>query len=125
MKETRLTAACQIIDLGRIDYLKAWNLQREKVEEVIAGGRETLFLCEHPTVLTLGRLATEKNILWPLDKLEQQGVPIVKIDRGGEVTLHAPGQIVIYPILNLSRCGKDLKLYLEKLQQVAIDLLRD
>ena len=125
MKTTFPLIKCRVKDLGLMDYLRAWDIQKRTVAEVIAGSPDTLLFCEHPTVLTLGRLATEKKILWPQPEIEKKGIPIIKIDRGGEVTLHAPGQIVIYPILNLEHFGKDLKQYLEKLQQVAIDLLRD
>ena len=125
MKKISSPTICEFKDLGLIDYERAWDLQTRKVTEVIAGAADSIFLCEHPPVLTMGRLAAENNILWPNHELAQKGVEVHKIDRGGEVTLHCPGQLVVYPILNLERFGKDLKLYLEKLQQVAIDLLQD
>ncbi len=116
---------CEILDLGLIDYTSAWDFQKKTVEQVIQGGKDTLILCEHPPVLTLGRLAKDNNILYSPAELSREGVKIVPIDRGGEVTLHSPGQLVIYPIFNLTRYGRDLKVFLETLEQVAIDLLLD
>ena len=125
MKKTISIPACQVKDLGTIDYTKAWQLQKQAVQSICAGGQQYLFLCEHPLVLTLGRLAREDYILWPQSEIEKKGGKVIPIDRGGEVTLHASGQLVVYPIFDLSHFGKDLKLYLEKLEQVTIDLLRD
>ncbi len=115
---------CLLEDWGLIDYLQAWRRQQALVAEVVAGDPERLIFCEHPTVLTLGRLGKDEHILADADQLCTRGIPLVRIDRGGEVTLHAPGQLVVYPIVRLDRFGRDLKLYLAMLEQVAIDLLR-
>ncbi len=115
----------QLQDLGLIDYQKGLNLQRKTVQEVIQGGNNTILLCEHPPVFTLGRLAAENNFFIPQQQITEQGIQIVRIDRGGEVTLHSPGQLVTYPIFNLNHFGRDLKVFLHKLEQVAIDLLQD
>lgn len=112
-------------DLGLIDYEEALKVQKETVEEVINGGSPTLIFCEHPAVLTLGRLGSMTNILWPLEKLAKKNIKVISIDRGGEVTLHCPGQLVVYPIINLSDYQRDLKKYLSSLEQVVIDLLHD
>jgi len=114
-----------IRDLGLVDYTEAYGLQKECVERVLQGEPEMLLLCEHPAVLTLGRLAKEEHILCPREEINKKGVKVYPIDRGGEVTLHSPGQLVAYPILDLKRHGKDLKLYLYNLEQVAIDFLGD
>jgi lipoate-protein ligase B len=115
----------EIIDLGSIDYQEAWSLQRKYVDKVIANqGNSYLLLCEHPPVLTLGRLADRSHILFSEDKLRQQGIPVIAVDRGGDVTLHAPGQLVVYVIANLQRYGKDLHGYLHQLEQVGIDFLK-
>lgn len=113
----------QVKDLGIISYTEAYALQRYFVQTVIEGGAPVLLVCEHPAVLTLGRIATEKNILVAKEDLKNRGVELIHIDRGGEVTLHSPGQLVVYSILNLRRYGADLKKYLTKLEQVTIDLL--
>ena len=117
--------SCRVKDLGLIDYKRAYILQKECVDELLGGGFQSLLLCEHPVVLTLGRLADEKNNLISEDELIKRGIKVHHIDRGGDITLHAPGQLVIYPILNLTDFGKDLRRYLHRLEQVAIDLLGD
>ena len=112
-------------DLGLIDYGTAFQIQKRRVQEVIDGALSTVLLCEHPSVLTLGRLGIDQNILWSPEELTKKGIQVIRIDRGGEVTLHAPGQLVIYPIINLNEHARDLKRYLHYLEQVAIDLLHD
>ena len=116
---------CRIKDLGIMEYAQTFDLQKKTVLDVIKGETDTLFICEHLPVLTLGRLATEKNFLLSVEKIQAQGIKILRIDRGGEVTLHSPGQLVSYPIFNLTHFSRDLKLFLNKLEQVAIDLLQD
>jgi lipoate-protein ligase B len=115
----------EIRDLGLVNYTEAYQLQRQIVADVIAGAPDQLLLCEHRTVLTLGRLGTDKNILFSDEQLKDKGVEVIRTDRGGEVTLHSPGQLVVYPILNLNKYGRDLKGYLHKLEEVAIAILRD
>ena len=116
---------CHVKDLGLIDYEQAYVLQKQHVDEVLRGGPQTLLLCEHPPVLTLGRLADGKNLLIGGEELARRGVCVHPIDRGGDITLHAPGQLIVYPILDLAHFGKDLRRYLRQLEQVAIDLLGD
>jgi len=115
---------CRVTDLGLIDYDQAYRLQQQAVETVMADGIDRLFLCEHPPVFTLGRLAREDHFLAGQDFLKEKGFQIRHIDRGGEVTLHAPGQLVAYPVLDLKKRGRDLKRYLYRLEQVAIDFLK-
>ena len=114
---------CRIRDLGLIDYEQAYNEQKRHVDAVLAGGPQAILLCEHPAILTLGRLADDRHILFPREYLEERGIGVRAIDRGGDITLHAPGQLVIYPILNLAEHEKDLHFYMHRLEQVAIDLL--
>jgi lipoyl(octanoyl) transferase len=115
---------CRIHDLGLVNYEEAYALQKACVDSVINGGKETLILCEHPSILTVGRLAKTGNILVSEKELEQKGIRVLAVDRGGDVTLHCPGQLVAYPILNLHKRGKDIRAYLGKLEEVAIDFLR-
>lgn len=114
----------KFVDLGLIDYQKAYDLQKSAVSDVIAGGEEQVFLCEHPPVLTLGRMSDEKYILTPREDLAARGIQVLSIDRGGEVTLHAPGQLVVYPILDLKKHGKDLKQYMFRLEETGIGFLK-
>ncbi len=113
-----------IIDLGVINYQSAYQMQKKAVAEVIAGAQECVFVCEHPTVLTLGRMADERYILCSRAELAQRAIEVVSIDRGGQVTLHAPGQLVVYPILDLKKHGKDLKDYMHQLEAMTIDFLQ-
>jgi lipoate-protein ligase B len=115
--------AC-FVDLGLIDYQDAYRIQKQAVLQVAAGEEEKIFFCEHPCVLTLGRLADERYILASQNELSRRGINVVSIDRGGEVTLHAPGQLVVYPILDLKKHGKDLKHYLHDLEETAIEFLQ-
>ena len=117
--------SCRVKDLGLIDYKRAYILQKECVDELLGGGFQSLLLCEHPVVLTLGRLADEKNNLISEDELIKRGIKVHHIDRGGDITLHAPGQLVVYSVLDLTNFGKDLRRYLHQLEQFAIDLLGD
>jgi lipoyl(octanoyl) transferase len=92
--------------LGRIDYRAAWALQRELVEARVAGTvNDQLLLLEHPAVLTLGRHADETFVRAQPDVLARRGIEVIRVERGGEVTYHGPGQLVAYPILGLSRRG--------------------
>jgi lipoyl(octanoyl) transferase len=92
--------------IGRIDYRAAWALQRELVEARVAGTiNDQLLLLEHPAVLTLGRHADEGFVRAQPDVLARRGIEVIRVERGGEVTYHGPGQLVAYPILALSRRG--------------------
>ncbi|HXG62613.1 MAG TPA: lipoyl(octanoyl) transferase LipB [Planctomycetota bacterium] len=84
--------------LGLVEFDEAWALQRRLAEEVTPG-RGFLLLLEHPPVFTLGKNADPRNILDP------RGIPVRRIDRGGDVTYHGPGQLVGYPILDVRKIG--------------------
>jgi lipoate-protein ligase B len=112
-------------DWGLVDYADGYERQKKCVQNVIDGASDHLILCEHPAVLTLGRMTDPDSLLYQREDIEARGVMITNVDRGGDVTLHAPGQLVVYPIFNLNNHGKDLNIYMEKLQEVAIDLLRN
>jgi len=113
------------LDLGLIDFMQAYSLQKDCVREVQEGAGERILSCEHPTVITQGRSSRPEHLLVGIDQLREQGIPVLNIDRGGDVTLHTPGQLVVYPIVDLRRRGRDLKVYIRLLEQAAIDLLRD
>ena len=125
MTAIKENTVCQVKDLGTIDYGEAHALQRDYVNTLVQGGMQALLLCEHPPTLTLGRSASERHILVSQEELNKRNVSVHYIDRGGDITLHAPGQLVVYPILDLENFGKDLRTYLHRLEQVAIDLLSD
>jgi lipoyl(octanoyl) transferase len=113
-----------ILQPGRLDYKEALDLQ-EKMMLLRQQNEipDTLILLEHPPVLTLGRRGEYENILLSKDVLEAQGVKIYEVSRGGDVTYHGPGQIVGYPIRDLSPMGKDIKEYVYKIEEVFIRLL--
>jgi lipoyl(octanoyl) transferase len=92
--------------LGQVPYREAWTLQRRLAAER-ADGRigDRLLLLEHPAVLTLGRNADDSHILATPAELAVRGIEVIRVERGGEVTYHGPGQLVAYPILALSRRG--------------------
>jgi lipoyl(octanoyl) transferase len=92
--------------LGRIDYREAWTLQKELLERRAAGEIEDqLLLLEHDAVLTLGRQADESHVLASPKELRRRGIEVIRVERGGEVTYHGPGQLVAYPILRLADRG--------------------
>lgn len=92
--------------LGRVDYRDAWDLQR-RLAAARADGRiaDQLLLLEHPAVLTLGRHADEAHVLASPQELARRDIEVVRVERGGEVTYHGPGQLVAYPILSLAARG--------------------
>jgi len=92
--------------LGRIGYREAWQLQKELVEQRVAGGiGDRLLLLEHDPVLTLGRQAEAGHVLASPRELARRGIEVIRVERGGEVTYHGPGQLVGYPILRLGDRG--------------------
>lgn len=112
-------------DWGLINYAEAYERQKKCVQSVIAGAGDHLILCEHPTVLTLGRMTNPESLLYSSKEIEERGVMVTSVDRGGDVTLHAPGQLIVYPIFNLNKYGKNIKVYMGMLQEVAVDLLKN
>lgn len=113
-----------IVNLGLIEYGKALELQEQLLslceKKTID---DTLLLLEHPPVITMGTRAEESNIYLPREQLDKMGVCIYNVSRGGDVTYHGPGQIVGYPIMNLTRHGKDIHAFIFKIQEVIIRLL--
>ena len=112
--------------LGRVPYREAVELQIAVREGVKRGtGPERLLLLEHPPVYTLGRNATAADILAGPEWLAAQGIEVAECDRGGQVTYHGPGQLVGYPILNLSPDRRDVRRYVRDLQEVLIRTLAE
>ena len=106
-----------VMQLGQVPYLEAWELQRSLAGAVSQGAiPDTVLLLEHPPVITLGR-RTEEGELHVPDDAE---VEIVETDRGGKSTYHGPGQLVCYPILDLTRHGEDVKRYCRDLEEALI-----
>jgi lipoyl(octanoyl) transferase len=110
----------QLLNLGLVPYLEAWDLQRSVARGVLAGDiPDTVILLEHPPVITLGRRAEPGELHIP----EGTVVEIVETDRGGKSTYHGPGQLVCYPIFDLTRHGQDVKRYCRDLEEALIRTL--
>src|ERR1700747_1263287 len=116
-----MMSICSIIDLGLIGYAEAWELQKRVVVARKAGLIEdVLLLCEHPHVITLGRSGKRSNLLAGENVLRQKGVEYFETSRGGDITYHGPGQVVGYPILNLSALKRDVVWYVRMLEEVML-----
>lgn len=108
--------------LGRLGFAEALALQLEARERVVAGEPGVLFLVEHPPVLTLGRRGRMEDILWSAEQRAAVGMEVHEAPRGGEVTLHGPGQLVAYPVVAVGRRIRD---HIIRLGDVAIALLAE
>jgi lipoyl(octanoyl) transferase len=111
----------EVHELGRVPYAQAWDLQRTlsaKRKEALVP--DQLLLLEHPHVLTLGRNGHMDNILVSRDRMEELGIELHEINRGGDITYHGPGQIVGYPILNLREWKRDVVAYVRAIEEVVI-----
>ena len=112
-----------VIDLGRKPYREVLELQRSLRLGRLDGTvpNDILLLVEHEPVYTLGRGTHQESLPLSIDQLRDRGADVVEIERGGDVTWHGPGQLVGYPILDLSRHREDLHWYLRTLEQALID----
>jgi lipoyl(octanoyl) transferase len=111
-------------NLGRVRYADALALQHRLVERQKQGkGSDTLLLLEHDPVFTLGRNAQEEHILAPREFLGQIGIETFRVERGGDVTYHGPGQLVGYPILDLRHFRLDVGWFVRSLEDVVIETL--
>jgi lipoyl(octanoyl) transferase len=111
--------------LGRIGYDEALDRQAAAERSCREIGEETLFLLEHDPVFTLGRNASRTEILFSPERCAEAGIAVRETDRGGRVTYHGPGQLVGYPVLNLSPDRRDVKRYVTDLEETVIRTLRD
>jgi len=133
------TRSIQFRDLGLIDYKEAWDLQedslalviKEKLDAGKTGGNEfssgdqVVYFCEHPHVYTLGKSGQNQNMLIPDAFLEKINAAFYRIDRGGDITYHGPGQIVGYPIIDLEALNIKVKDYVRGLEETVIRSLAD
>jgi lipoyl(octanoyl) transferase len=109
--------------LGRLPYRDAWDRQRAVVAAREADeGPDTLLLVEHPAVLTLGRHADEHHVLATPTELARRGIEVIRVERGGEVTYHGPGQLVAYPIVRLRDRGILLRPFVRALEATMADV---
>jgi len=117
---------CVVHQLGRIEYHRAFELQKELLQQRLKGQiADTLLLLEHPPTITVGKLGKLENVLASPAQLASAGVSLIFTDRGGDVTYHGPGQIVGYPILDLRERNRDIHQYVHNLEEVLIRTLAD
>lgn len=127
----------QFIDLGLIDYKEAWDLQESLFNKTIQdkirirNGEQNITLnnylifCEHPHVYTLGKSGSEENLLLNEEGLEEHHAKYYKINRGGDITYHGPGQLVAYPIFDLDQFFTDIHKYMRFLEEAVIQTLKE
>lgn len=124
-----------VISLGLIDYKEAWDIQEQYFKKAIdrkiaiRNGEDLplpsnyLLLCEHPNVFTIGKSGKEENLLLSSQEIEERDASYYKINRGGDITYHGPGQLVVYPILDLEQFFTDIHKYMRFLEQAVINTL--
>ncbi len=134
-----MTIQVKYQDLGLIDYRKAWDYQEELFDGILNRKAENrklpvdkqvlppnyILFCEHPHVFTMGKSGNEKNLLINEKLLQQKGASFYKINRGGDITYHGPGQIVGYPIFDLEQFKLGVKEYIYKLEESIILTIRE
>ncbi len=108
--------------LGRLPYLEGWRLQEAVAARLRAGGPERLLLLEHDPVYTIGKRGTTSNLLVGPDVLRETGASVYRVDRGGDITYHGPGQLVGYPIVALPAAA-DLVAYVRAIEAALCDAL--
>ena len=124
-----------IINLGLVDYKKAWDIQEKYFKQAIdrkiaiRNGENLpppsnyLIICEHPNVYTIGKSGKEENLLLSSEEVKSKEASFYKINRGGDITYHGPGQLVVYPILDLDQFFTDIHKYMRFLEQAVINTL--
>ena len=129
----------QFHDLGNIDFRECWDLQEQLLNEAVdrkmhnrelppenqINAQHHLLFCEHPNVYTLGKSGHEKHLLINAQFLQKINASYYRINRGGDITYHGPGQLVGYPILDLDYFFNDIHLYLRYLEEAVILMLAD
>lgn len=115
----------QIEQLGTTPYHQAYDYQMELLQKLHDDDQkdDVCIILEHPAVFTLGRNASDENMHVPETFLQEKGIELIRIERGGEVTYHGPGQIVCYPIINLRRNKLSVVDYIHTLEQIMLDVV--
>ena len=126
----------ELRELGLIDYKEAWDYQENLFDQIVLAKQRKrdglsdiktpnfLLFCEHPHVYTIGKSGKETNLLINEEMLKNRGASLYKINRGGDITYHGPGQLVAYPILDLDNFKLSIKSYIDKLEEVIIRVLK-
>ena len=117
---------CLLYWLGLTEYQKACDIQKRVWSQKMNGQiADALILLEHPPTFTIGKSGKLENLLLGKEELAEKGISLFFIDRGGDITYHGPGQLVIYPIIDLRNRGKDIHRYIHGLEEVVIRTLAD
>lgn len=122
----------ECVFLGRADYRKVLKMQHDIFDNLVAlkrnhdekSGKEQIIMVEHNDVLTLGKHGKESNLLVSEDNLRALGIECIRIERGGDITYHGPGQLVVYPVIDLERYGLGVKAYVNLLEEAVIRYLK-
>lgn len=115
-----------IEDWSLIPFRDAWSRQEQYVREIQKGIRpSTLIFCEHPAVLTIGREGGEHNVKIDPALLFMQGIEVIPINRGGDITAHNPGQLIGYPLFHLSEYREDLHWFLRSIEDIIMQVLAE
>ena len=114
------TAETRVRRLGRLEYEPAWRAMQEFTAQRGYAARDELWLTEHPPVYTLGVAGRAAHL-----PRANNGIPVIKVDRGGQITYHGPGQVVIYVLLDLRRRGLGVRALVRMMERAVIDLLAD
>ena len=117
----------KLLDWGKIDYLRAWagqeGLVRERIEDEM--GADLVILAEHESVYTIGRRGKRENILVGEDRLKEMGIHVYEVDRGGDITYHGPGQLVVYFILHLKLFNSDVHAMMRWMEELVVKVLTE
>lgn len=123
----------QFVDWGLVGYAEAWERQSRLFDERVQAKLRTVdgvqslpdvaVFCEHPPVYTLGKSGVMENLLVSNQQLKERGATFFRTDRGGDITFHGPGQLVVYPVFDLEHAGVGLKAYIHRLEEAVIHLL--
>lgn len=135
----RVNRKTKFIDIGLKDYSGAWDCQTELFNQILEVKKKNrdipeeeqaltpnyLIFCEHPHVFTLGKSGDEKNLLITEDELKKIGATYYHINRGGDITYHGPGQIVVYPVIDMENFFTDIHKYMRLLEEAVIQTLKE
>ncbi len=136
---SRINRITRVIDLGLKEYSEAWSDQTKLYEQILELKKKNrslqapeqeltpnyLIFCEHPHVYTLGKSGNEKNLLIPKEKLSDINATYFHINRGGDITYHGPGQIVVYPVIDMENFFTDIHKYMRLLEEAVIKTLEE
>lgn len=113
-----------VLDAGILGYDEAFDIQSKLASKIIEKDyRGIILLLEHQPVITIGSNHSRDNLISTEKRLRESGIDLTSSNRGGDITLHAPGQVICYPVLNLKYFGKDLTAFVQNLEQVILDTL--